>query len=229
MNSLNFSLVYHNIPYLLHGLVLNLKLTAVGASFGIILGIPLALLQHFNVPILAQLARIYVAILRALPLIMVIFWFFFLVPTIAGDLFNHGRPMQIGGNLTAYITFSIFEAAYYSEIIRVGLRSVNRGQYEAANAISLSTYKTYRFVIFPQVIRIVSPIILTQIIILFQDTSLVYVMSLTDLVGAAVQLAQLNQRLVELYLTVAIVYLVICSSLSQLVAYMRGRSRLAGL
>ncbi len=142
-------------------------------------------------------------------------------------MFNNGRPMPVGGVLTAFLTFSLFEAAYYSEIIRVGLRSVGKGQYEAADALSLSTLQTYRHIILPQVFRVTSPIILSQTIILFQDTSLVYVLSLTDLVGAASKVAQLNGRLVEMYLTVAAVYLVICTSASQLVAVLRKRTRIA--
>lgn len=132
----------------------------------------------------------------------------------------------IGITLDQFGPCNAFEAAYYSEIIRVGFRSVGRGQYEAAKARSLSTYKTYRLVILPQVLPVVSPIILNQTIILFQDTSLVYVLSLTDLVGAASKLAQLNGRLAETYITVAVIYLVICSLTSQLVNYLRQRTQI---
>jgi len=167
-----------------------------------------------------------VALMRSIPLILVLFWFFFLVPLIAGALINNGRPLPTGGVWTAYITFSLFEAAYYSEIIRVGLRSVNKGQFEAARALSLSTYQAYRLVVLPQVIRVASPIILSQTIILFQDTSLVYVLSLTDLVGAASKVAQLNGRLVEMYLTVAAIYLAICCTASQAVTWLRRRTEI---
>lgn len=227
MTGLDFSIVYENLPYLWQGLQFSLLLTAVGFGAGMFLGTILALLQHLEVPVGAQFAKGYVALIRSIPLILVLFWFFFLVPLIIGAVTNNGRPVPIGGVWTAFITFSLFEAAYYSEIIRVGLRSLNKGQYEAAQALSLSTYKTYRYVILPQVVRVTSPIILSQTIILFQDTSLVYVLSLTDLVGAASKLAQLNGRLIEMYLTVAVVYLVICCAASQLVAYLRRRTQLA--
>lgn len=224
----NFSIVYDNFSYLMQGLRFSLLLTVVGFGVGLILGICLALLQHLNVSLGARLARAYVALMRSIPLILVLFWFFFLVPIIAGTLFNGGQPMPIGGIWTAFITFSLFEAAYYSEIIRVGLRSLDKGQFEASKALSFSTIKTYRFIILPQVIRVTSPIILSQTIILFQDTSLVYVLSLTDFVGAASKIAQLNGKLVELYLFVAIIYLVICVSASQLVAVIRKRTRIIG-
>lgn len=226
MSALDFSVVYESLPYLWQGLRFSLLLTAVGFAAGMILGTGLALLQHLEVPFAATFARGYVALIRSIPLILVLFWFFFLVPLMLGAIMNGGRPMPIGGVWTAFLTFSLFEAAYYSEIIRVGLRSVGKGQYEAAQALSLSTYRTYRFVILPQVVRVTSPIILSQTIILFQDTSLVYVLSLTDLVGAASKMAQLNGRLVEMYVAVAVIYLVICGAASQLVAHLRRRSQI---
>lgn len=226
MNAFDVSAIVDALPYLLKGLQFSLLLTLIAFAAGLVLGTLLALIQHLQLPVLAPLARIYVALIRSVPLIMVLFWFFFLVPLIVGWMFNNGRPMPLGGMLTAFITFALFEAAYYSEIIRVGLRSVTRGQYEAAAALSLSTLDTYRFIILPQVFRVTSPIILSQTIILFQDTSLVYVLSLTDLVGAASKVAQLNGTLVEMYLTVAVIYLLICTAASQLVAVLRKRTRI---
>lgn len=226
MNALDFSVVIDALPFLWEGLKFSLLLTFFAFAAGLVLGTLLALVQHLQIPVLAQLAKTYVALIRSIPLIMVLFWFFFLVPLIAGWMFNNGRPMPLGGMLTAFITFALFEAAYYSEIIRVGLRSVTKGQYEASEALSLSTFDTYRYIILPQVFRVTSPIILSQTIILFQDTSLVYVLSLTDLVGAASKVAQLNGTLVEMYLTVAVIYLLICTAASQLVAVLRKRTRI---
>ncbi len=229
MNGLDFSLLVQAWPYLLDGLVFSLALTAAAFAIGMILGTVFALIQQAEVPVLAQAVRGYVALMRSIPLILVLFWFFFLVPIVLGQLVNHGRPVPIGATWTAFITFGLFEAAYYSEIIRVGLRSLQRGQFEAARALALSPFRTYRLVILPQVVRVVSPIILSQTIILFQDTSLVYVLSLTDLLGAASKLAQLNGRLVEMYLFVAAVYLAICSAASQGVAVLRRRNEVMRL
>ena len=223
MNALDFSIVWQSLPYLLRGLVFSLELTVVAFSVGLALGIVLALIRHLRVPVLAQIVIGYITLIRSIPLILVLFWFFFLVPILLKPFSVDGRPIPIGADPTAFITFSLFEAAYYAEIIRTGLRSLNKGQFEAAAALSLSTYKTYRYVIIPQVIRVVSPILLTQTIILFQDTSLVYVLSVIDLTGAATKIAQLNGRLIEMYIVVALVYLAICSSASQAVAIMRER------
>jgi glutamate/aspartate transport system permease protein len=224
MSNFDFSIVLQAWPYLWSGLLFSLSLTAAAFAIGMVLGTVFALVQHFETPVFSQIVRAYIALIRSIPLILVLFWFFFLVPIVLGHLSGTGRPVPIGATYTAFITFGLFEAAYYSEIIRVGLRSVNKGQFEAAHALALSTYDMYCSVILPQVIRVASPIILSQTIILFQDTSLVYVLSLTDLLGAASKLAQLNGRLVEMYLAVAVVYLAISSVASQCVAALRRRS-----
>jgi glutamate/aspartate transport system permease protein len=228
MNSLDFSIVVQSWPYLWSGLLFSLALTSTACVIGMVLGICFALIQHFEVPVISRIVRAYIALIRSIPLILVLFWFFFLVPIVLGHLSGNGRPIPIGATWTAFITFGLFEAAYYSEIIRVGLRAVNRGQFEACQALALSTFDTYRCVILPQVLRVASPIILSQTIILFQDTSLVYVLSLTDLLGAASKLAQLNGGLVEMYLVVAMVYLAISSAASQYVAMLRKRYAIAG-
>lgn len=224
MNGLDFSIALDSLPFLARGLEFSLALTAVACLAGMSLGTVLALIQHFQIPGIAQAARAYIAIIRSIPLILVLFWFFFLVPILLGRLHAGGHPIPVGPHFTAFVTFSLFEAAYYSEIIRVGLRSVHQGQFEASKALGLSTFDTYASVIMPQVFRVASPIILSQTIILFQDTSLVYVLSLTDLVGAASKLAQLNGRIVEMYLTVAVIYLAICVVASQFVSVLRRRA-----
>ncbi|MCP1838733.1 glutamate/aspartate transport system permease protein [Bradyrhizobium sp. USDA 4524] len=228
MSSLDFSIIMQAWPYLWSGLLFSLSLTAAAFVVGMCLGTLFALVQHFKLRILSQLVRSYVALMRSIPLILVLFWFFFLVPIVLGHLSGNGRPVPVGATYTAFITFGLFEAAYYSEIIRVGLRAVNKGQFEACQALALSTFDTYRHVVLPQVFRVASPIVLSQTIILFQDTSLVYVLSLTDLLGAASKLAQLNGRLVEMYLAVAVVYLIISCAASQFVASLRKKYAIAG-
>jgi glutamate/aspartate transport system permease protein len=225
VSALDFSVVWQAAPYLWQGLQFSLALTAAAFVIGMVFGTLLAFAQHLELPVVAQAARGYVALMRSVPLIMVLFWFFFLMPVVIGHLSGGGRPVPIGATATAFVTFGLFEAAYYCEIIRSGLRAIPKGQYEAARALSLSAIRSYRLVILPQVVRAVSPILLTQTIVLFQDTSLVYVLSLTDLLGAASKLSQINGRLVEMYLAAAVVYFLICSSASQLVAHLNGKVR----
>jgi glutamate/aspartate transport system permease protein len=223
MGHFDFSVIFDAWPFLLKGMIFALELTAVGFVGGLLLGIGIALARHLEVPVLAQVFSAYVTLMRSIPLIMVLFWFFFLMPLILMWATGASRPVQIGPIWTAFVTFTMFEAAYYAEIIRAGLKSIPKGQYSACRALGMRTWQTYRLVILPQVIRVVSPILLTQTIILFQDTSLVYVLSATDLLGAASKIAQRDGRLVEMYLTVAVVYMVLCSLASQVVAILKQR------
>jgi glutamate/aspartate transport system permease protein len=164
-----------------------------------------------------------VNLMRSIPLVLVIFWFFFLVPVILQVAMGHERPPMIGAERTAIITFIMFEAAYFCEIMRAGIQSIPRGQVHAAQALGLTYSQCMRLVVLPQAFRNMLPVLLTQTIILFQDTSLVYVISATDFVGAAAKIAQRDGRLVEMYLFVAAVYFVICFTLSALVRRLQRR------
>ena len=223
MGSFDYSVIVDAWPFLLKGLAFSMQLTIASFIGGLVLGIGIALARHLEVPILAPALGAYVTFIRSIPLIMVLFWFFFLMPLILMWVSGASRPVQIGPIWTAFVTFTMFEAAYYAEIIRAGLKSIPKGQYAACMALGMRTWPTYRQIILPQVIRVVSPILLTQTIILFQDTSLVYVLSVTDLLGAASKIAQRDGRLIEMYLTVAVVYIVICSCASQVVSILKQR------
>ena len=211
------------VPFLLTGLRFTIQITIVGVIGGIVVGSLLAVARLSDNRPLSALATAYINLMRSIPLIMVIFWVFFLVPWAIGWLTNGGRPVAVGASLTIYVTFVLFEAAYYAEIVRAGFRSISKGQYAACEALGLSKLHAYIYILFPQAIRNVLPILLTQTIILFQDTSLVYVISATDLLGAATKIAQRDGRLVEMYLTVGVIYFLFCYSASQLVKWLQGR------
>jgi len=166
---------------------------------------------------LSTFAGGYVNLMRSIPLVLVIFWFFFLMPEILQWATRAERPVQIGAERTAIITFIMFEAAYFCEIMRAGIQSIPKGQVNSAYALGLTYGQAMRLVILPQAFRNMIPILLTQTIILFQDTSLVYVISATDFVGAASKIAQRDGRLIEMYLFVAVVYFVLCYTLSFMV------------
>jgi glutamate/aspartate transport system permease protein len=182
---------------------------------GIILGTFLALLRIAKIPVLSQFSAAYVNFFRSLPLILVIFWLFFLVPLIVG------KP--VGAFSSVLVAFILFEAAYYSEIIRAGINSVRLGQLAAARALGLTYFQSMRYIILPQAFRAMTPILLTQAIILFQDTSLVYVVGLRDFLVSAEIVANRDQRLVEMFLFVALVYFVICFAASIGVKYLQKR------
>jgi glutamate/aspartate transport system permease protein len=201
--TVDFAVVFRAVPFLLHGLALSFFLTAIAMAGGIAIGLVLAVvrLSRWRVPALAAAA--YVNGFRAIPLVLVIFWFYFLVPLALGH--------PVDALQSAIIAFVLFEAAYYSEIIRAGLKSVRSGQWQAARASGLGYLSILRLVILPQALRNMLPVMVSQAVILFQDTSLVYVISLRDFMTSASIVANRDNRLVEIYLFAATVYFVICS------------------
>jgi glutamate/aspartate transport system permease protein len=223
MSGFDFDVIARSWPYLLMGFRYTLQLTLIAAAGGLVFGTLLALARLSSMRWLANLAAGYVNLMRSIPLVLVIFWFFFLVPLIAQGITGSERPPQIGAERTAIITFIMFEAAYFCEIMRAGIQSIPRGQVGAAYALGLTYGQSMRLVVLPQAFRNMVPVLLTQTIILFQDTSLVYVISATDFVGAAAKVAQRDGRLVEMYLFVAVVYFVLCFALSVLVKRLQRR------
>ena len=209
------------LPYLWKGFLYTVELTAVSAAGGLFFGTLLALARLSSLKPLQTVAAAYVNLMRSIPLVLVIFWFFFLVPLILQSVTGAERPPLVGAERTAIITFILFEAAYFCEIMRAGIQSIPRGQVWSAYALGLNYNQTMRLVILPQAFRNMIPVLLTQIIILFQDTSLVYVISATDFVGAAAKVAQRDSKLVEMYLFVAVVYFVLCYSLSFAVKHLQ--------
>ena len=223
MISLDFGVVRDSLPYLWKGMQYTLQLTATSAIGGLFFGTLLAMARLSSMKPVAWVASAYVNLMRSIPLVLVIFWFFFLVPVIAQTITGAERPIQIGAERTAIITFILFEAAYFCEIMRAGIQSIPRGQVHSSYALGLTYGQSMRLVILPQAFRNMIPVLLTQTIILFQDTSLVYVISATDFVGAAAKIAQRDSRLVEMYLFVAAVYFVICYTLSFFVKRLQKR------
>ena len=195
--------------FVLKGFAFSVQLTIVAMIGGIVLGTMLALMRLSGVKVLEIPATIYVNGMRSIPLVMVILWFFLLMP------FVLGRP--IGAELSAYVTFTLFEAAYYSEIMRAGIQSIPRGQVYAGQAVGMTYKQNMTLVILPQAFRNMLPVLLTQTIILFQDTSLVYAIGAYDLLKGFEVAGKNYGRPIESYLAAAIVYFVICFALSYVV------------
>ena len=206
----DFDVIQRTLPYLWQGMLFSLGLTLLAMVGGIVLGTLLALMRISSYKVLRAPAGIYVNLLRSTPLILVIFWFYFLVPIAVKHITGNPYASGIGPFHSALIAFTLFEAAYYCEIIRAGIQSVPSGQVQAAQALGLNYWQATIQVVLPQAFRNMVPILLTQGIILFQDTSLVYVVGLTDFMGAASKVAQRDGRLVEMYLFAALVYFILC-------------------
>ncbi|KQY12273.1 amino acid ABC transporter permease [Rhizobium sp. Root482] len=205
----DLELIVDSMPFLLQGLGLSLLLAALAAAGGIMMAVVLALLRLSSNRFLSGAAAVYVNFFRSMPLILVIFWFFFLVPMVIG------RP--VGSFYSALIAFTLFEAAHYTEIIRAGILSVSRGQGWAAAATGLTYGQSLRHVILPQAFRNMTPLLLTQGIILFQDTSLVFVVSLSDFLTTVTIVARNEGRLVSMYVFAALVYFALCFAASRVV------------
>jgi glutamate/aspartate transport system permease protein len=201
----------------------TVTLTLLAMSGGIIFGTLLAMMRLSGLKVLGLVAGGYVNLMRSVPLVLVIFWFYFLVPYIAAWIIGAPRPVAVGAFWSCVITFTMFEAAYYSEIMRAGIQSIPRGQVAAGQALGLNYWQTMGHIVLPQAFRNMLPVLLTQTIILFQDTSLVYVISVTDFFGAAAKIANRDYRLVEMYTFVAVVYFIISFSLSLLVKQLQRR------
>src|SRR6266446_2591488 len=198
-SSFDFDVIGRSLGYLFFdGMTFTLTLTGLAALGGLIFGTLLALMRLSGLKLLGWIAGLYVDLMRSLPLVLVIFWFYFLVPYIGQWLTGSSRPIRVGAFASSLVTFIMFEAAYFSEIMRAGIQSISKGQPAAAQALGLTYGQTMRYVVLP-----------TQTIVLFQDTSLVYVLSIPDFLGAASKVAQRDGRLVEMYLFAAAVYFAI--------------------
>ena len=221
----DYDVILRSLPYLFFdGMTFTLTLTALATIGGIFFGTLLALMRLSGIAPLVLPAAGYVNLMRSVPLVLMIFWFYFLVPYIGQWITGASRPIQVGAFVSSLVTFTLFEAAFFSEIMRAGIQSIPRGKVAAAQALGMTYPQTMRYIILPQAFRNMVPVLLTQTIILFQDTSLVYVLSITDFLGAASKVAQRDGRLVEMYLFAAAVYFVISFAASQGVRWLQSRT-----
>ncbi len=217
MSALDFSFVEWDIfnKFVLKGMLFSVELTIIATIGGIVFGTILALMRLSGNKFLELPAVIYVNGMRSIPLVMVILWFFLLIPFLIGR--------SIGAELSATITFVAFEAAYFSEIMRAGIQSIPRGQVMAGQALGMTYSQNMRLIVLPQAFRNMIQVLLTQTIILFQDTSLVYAIGAYDLLKGFVTAGKIYGRVEEVYILAALVYFVICFGLSALVRRLQAR------
>ena len=207
--NLDFSVIGPSLPFIWEGFSFSARLTLFAMTVGIVIGTLLALARLTGGPWLARIATVYVNTMRSIPLLMVILWFFLVIPFITGS------PM--GAERSAFITFTLFEAAYYSEIMRAGIQSVSRGQVNAGYALGMTYWQTMGNVVLPQAFRNMLPVLLTQTIVLFQDTSLVYAIGAYDFLKGFLTVGNIYNRSNEVVLAAGAAYFVLSFSLSMLV------------
>ena len=223
MYQFDWSSVVPSLPYLLNGMVITLEITAIAIVFGILWGTLLAVMRLSSFKPISWFARIYVNLFRAVPLVMVLLWFYLVVPSFLQKVLGLSPKTDIR-LISALVAFALFEAAYYSEIIRAGIQSIARGQSSAALALGMTHWQSMQLIILPQAFRAMVPLLLTQAIVLFQDTSLVYVLSLADFFRTATNIGERDGTQVEMILFAGFVYFVISISASLLVSYLKKRT-----
>jgi glutamate/aspartate transport system permease protein len=216
MTQFDWSVIARNLPWLWQGMELSLLLTLFACIGGIALGTALAVARLSPLKVVSLFAELYVDTFRSIPLVLAVFWFYFLVPLLVGH--------PIGPFYSVLAAFVFFEGAYFSEIVRAGIQSIRRGQVSAALATGLSFAQVLRYVVLPQAFRHMAPILMTRCIVIFQETSLAYVVSLTDFLTAASIIADRDGRPVELYLFVGAVYFTVCSVVDFGIRWSQGRS-----
>ena len=224
MYDFDWSSIVPSMPYLLAGLVITLKITVIAIVVGIVWGTLLAMMRLSSIKPLSLFAAGYVNLFRAVPLVMVLLWFFLIVPQLLKSIFDLSPSVDIR-LVSAMVAYSMLEAAFFSEIIRAGILGLPVGQFQAAQSLGMTTLQGFRHIILPQALRAMLPIMLTQCIVIFQDTSLVYVIALGDFFSNAVRIGERDGSVVQLLLFAGLVYWVICAALSGVVRIVQLRLR----
>ncbi|MFZ3320836.1 MAG: ABC transporter permease subunit [Usitatibacter sp.] len=212
------------IPVLAEGMAVTLRITGTALAAGVAIGAMLAVMRGSRFRAIAWLAAAYVNLFRSVPLVMVLLWFFLVVPQFLQAALGLSPATDVR-MASALVAYSLFEAAYFSEIIRAGIGSVSQGQMDAARALGMPRLMAMRLVILPQALRNMAPMLLTQAIVLFQDTALVYVSALADFFGRAYGIGERSGRLAEMLLFAGAVYFAVCFSLSLAARRLRSSAR----
>jgi len=206
------------------GAWITLKVTLVAIACGIALGTVLAVFGVSRIKALNAFSRAYVSLFRSIPLVMLLLWFFLIVPQVLKAVFDLSPSIDIR-LVSAMVAFSMLEAAFFAEIIRAGIIGLSRGQFHAAQALGMTPFQTMRYIILPQAFKAMLPVMLTQCIVIFQDTSLVYVIALGDFFRNAVSIGERDGTLIQMLLFAGLVYWAICSILSMLVKMLQHRTQ----
>lgn len=218
---MDFSAIIPALPGLADGLLMTLQLMVLGVLGGVALGTLLALMRLSHNPLMSKIAGLYVNYFRSIPLLLVITWFYFAVPFILRWITGEDTP--VGAFTSCLVAFMMFEAAYFCEIVRAGIQAIPKGQMGAAQALGMTYGQCMRLIILPQAFRKMTPLLLQQSIILFQDTSLVYTVGLMDFLNAARSRGDIIGQPHEFLIFAGLVYFSISFIASQLVKLLQKR------
>ena len=216
-----FDAVIRNLPYLMGGFGVTLELTFCALSGGIILGMLVGLGRISRVKWIYYPVTVYVNFIRNMPLILVIFWFYFVMPIIVGTPLN---PF-----ISSVIAFIIFEATYFGEIFRAGYQSISRDLINASFSTGMTYSQTARYILIPIAFRRMLPSLITQSIVTFQDTSLAFVIGLQEFVRRTSIVDNLEVRSIELFSFVAIIFFIFCFIGSKISRHFEEKGRRTGV
>ena len=222
MFSIDWSIIQQCLPLLMQGAMVTLKITITAIAFGMVIGTLLAVARISVYAPMLWLSAAYVNCFRSIPLVMVLLWFYLIVPQFLSSFFNLSPQTDIR-LVSAIVAFTAFEAAYYAEIIRAGMRSVSSGQYAASLALGMTKSQTITYVILPQAFRVMTPLLLTQGMILFQDTALVYIIGLADFFRTASNIGKTTGYEIDMVLIAGSGYFVVCLCVSATVTMVKKR------
>ncbi|NNP67865.1 ABC transporter permease subunit [Acinetobacter sp. Ac_5812] len=195
-------------PALWYGFSITLKVVVIATIGGIAIGTALAMMRLSSIKILNWIAQAYVDLFRSIPLLLVLMWFYFAVPFFYTAI--TGQYLTIDTALvSSIVAFMLFEAAYFSEIVRAGIQSIPKGQSAAAYALGMSYSQSMRLIILPQAFRKMTPLLLQQTIILFQDSTMVYAIGLLDFFRTNYVRGDLMSLLTQYILFAGLVYFTI--------------------
>ena len=225
MFSFDWSILQQSLPLLGQGAMVTLKITITAIAFGMVLGTLLAVARISEYAPMRWLSAAYVNCFRSIPLVMVLLWFYLIVPQLLSSVFNLSPQTDIR-LVSAIVAFTAFEAAYYAEIVRAGMRSVSSGQYSAALALGMTKSQTLTYVILPQAFRVMTPLLMTQGMILFQDTALVYIIGLADFFRTASNIGKTTGYEIDMVLIAGSGYFVVCLCVSATVTMVKKRLKL---
>jgi glutamate/aspartate transport system permease protein len=211
-------------PALWHGFSVTLKVVVLATIGGIFIGTLLALMRLSSSKILNLFAQSYVNLFRSIPLLLVLMWFYFAVPFIYTGI--TGKYLTIDTALvSSIVAFMLFEAAYFAEIVRAGIQSIPKGQSAAAAALGMSYGQSMRLIILPQAFRKMTPLLLQQTIILFQDSTMVYAIGLLDFFRTNYVRGDLMSLLTQYILFAGLVYFTVSMLATFLVKKLQQRLR----
>lgn len=226
MFDLDFSALWDARAILADGAWITAKVTLVAVACGVLFGTVLAMCMVIRSRLLNTLAKAYISLFRSIPLVMLLLWFFLVVPQVLKSLFDLSPSVDVR-LVSAMVAFSMLEAAFFAEIIRAGILGLSAGQFQAARSVGMTTWQSFRYIILPQAFRAMLPIMLTQCIVIFQDTSLVYVIALGDFFSNAVRIGERDGSIMQMLLLAGVLYWAICASLSGIVGLLQHRMRRA--